>query len=56
LSNTARHISGLPYIFNEVGKIANNGMVSVFTKEGVKIFKEKDVLIPRKGKPILIGI
>jgi hypothetical protein len=28
----------------------------VFMKEGVKVFKEEDVLITCKGEPILIGI
>jgi hypothetical protein len=38
-----------------VGKMADDGTVSVFTK-GVNIFKEEDVLITFKGKPILIGL
>ena len=39
-----------------VGKTNNNGNVSVFAKAGVTIHKEKDVLIPRKEAPILIGV
>jgi hypothetical protein len=39
-----------------VGKMADDGTVSVFTKEGVNVFKEEDVLITCKGKPILIGV
>jgi hypothetical protein len=39
-----------------VGKTANNDTVSVFTKEGVNVFKEEYVLITCKGKPILIGV
>ena len=39
-----------------VGKTADDGTVSVFTKEGVNVFKEEDVLITCKGEPILIGI
>jgi hypothetical protein len=40
-----------------VGKTSDDGMVSVFMKEGVNVFKEEDVLITRKGEPILmIGI
>jgi hypothetical protein len=39
-----------------VGKTADDGTVSVFTKEGVNIFKEEDVLITCKGEPILIGL
>jgi hypothetical protein len=39
-----------------VGKTSDDGMVSVFTKEGVNVFKEEDVLMTCKGKPILINI
>jgi hypothetical protein len=38
-----------------VGKMADDGTVSVFTK-GVNVFKEEDVLITFKGEPILIGV
>ena len=38
-----------------VGKTADDGNVSVFTKEAVKIYKEEDVLITCKGEPILVG-
>ena len=38
-----------------VGKTADDGNVSVFTKKGVKIYKEEDVLITCKGEPILAG-
>ena len=37
-----------------VYKTANNGNVLIFTKEGVTVYKEKDVLITCQGKPILI--
>jgi hypothetical protein len=30
--------------------------LSVFTKDGVNVFKEEDILITYKGKPILIGV
>ncbi len=36
--------------------MASNGMVSVFTKEGVNVFKEEDVLNTCKVEPILIRI
>jgi hypothetical protein len=39
-----------------VGKTSDDGTVLVFTKEGVNVFKEEDVLITCKGEPILIGI
>jgi hypothetical protein len=39
-----------------VGKTADDGTVLVFTKKGINVFKEEDVLITCKGEPILIGI
>ncbi len=41
-----------------MGKTSNNGTISVFTKTktGVTVFKEEDVLITCKGKPIFIGV
>ncbi len=39
-----------------VGKTANNGTISIFTKNGVTVHKEMDVLITCKGEPILIGV
>jgi hypothetical protein len=39
-----------------VGKTSDDGMVSVFTKEGINVFKEEDVLITCKRELILIGI
>ena len=38
-----------------VGKTANDGNVSIFTKEDVKIYKEEYLLITCKTKPILVG-
>ena len=38
-----------------VGKTADDGNVSVFTKEAVKIYKEEDILIKCRGEPVLIG-
>jgi hypothetical protein len=45
-----------PTSLMSVGKTANNGTVSVFTKDGVNVFKEEDLLIMCKGKPIFIGV
>ena len=39
-----------------VGKTSDNGTISIFTKDGITVHKEHDVLITCKGKPILIGI
>ena len=38
-----------------VSKTADNGNVSIFTEEGVTVYKEDDVLIICQRKPILIG-
>ena len=38
-----------------IGKTSDNGKASIFTKEGVTIYKEEYVLITCKRKPILIG-
>ena len=37
------------------GKKIDNSNVSIFTKEGVSLYKEEDVLISCKGKAIFMG-
>jgi len=37
------------------GKTADDGNISMFTKEGISVYKEEDVLITCKGEAILIG-
>ena len=44
-----------PMLLMSVGTTSNNGNVSLFAKEGVTVYKEKDVLITCQRKPILIG-
>jgi hypothetical protein len=44
-----------PTSLMSVGKTSDDGTVLVFTKEGVNVFKEEDVLITCKGGLILIG-
>jgi hypothetical protein len=39
-----------------VGKTADDGNISIFTKDGVTVYNEHNVLITCKGKPILIGV
>ena len=39
-----------------VGTTSDDGTISVFTKDGVTVHKEEDVLITCKGEPILIGV
>ncbi len=45
-----------PSSLMSIGETANNGTISIFTKNGVTVHKETDILITCKGKPILIGV
>ena len=38
-----------------VENTSDDGNVSIFAYEKVQVYKEADVLIPCRGKPILIG-
>ena len=44
-----------PSSLMSVGKTSDNGNVYIFTYEKVQVYKEADVLIICRGKPILIG-
>jgi hypothetical protein len=55
-SRQADTFQDFPTSLVSVGKTLDNGTVSVFTKEGVNVFKKEDVLITCKGKPILLSI
>jgi hypothetical protein len=44
-----------PNSLMSVGQTADDGTISIFTKDGVTVHKEEDVLITCKGEPILIG-
>ena len=44
-----------PTSLMSVGKTADDGNISIFTKEGVSVYKEEDVLITCQGEAILIG-
>jgi antitoxin (DNA-binding transcriptional repressor) of toxin-antitoxin stability system len=39
-----------------VGKTTDDGTISIFTKDGVTVHREEDVLITCKGMPILVGV
>ena len=39
-----------------VGKVNDDGNISIFTQEDVTEYKEEDVLITCNGKPILVGV
>jgi hypothetical protein len=45
-----------PSLLMSVGKTANDGTISIFTKDGVTVHKETDILITCKGERILIGV
>ncbi len=55
-SRQADTFQDFPTSLMSMGKTSDDGMVSVFTKEGMNVFKEEDVIITCKGEPILIGI
>ena len=55
-ARTANTFTEFPHSLMSVGKTADNRMISIFTKSGVTVHKEHDVLIRMKGKPILIGV
>ena len=58
LSNKAAEADTLeefPTSLMTVGKKADNGNVSIFTKEGGTVYKEEDVLITCQRNTILVG-
>ena len=44
-----------PTSLMSVGKTSDNGNVSIFTKEGVTVYKEDNFLITCTRKPIIVG-
>ena len=54
--NIADTFTNFPTLLMSVQKSSNNGTISIFTKTGVTVHKETDVLIKRKGAPLLIGV
>jgi hypothetical protein len=54
-SRQADTFQDVPTSLMSVGKTADDSTVLLFTKEGINVFKEEDVLITCKGEPILIG-
>ena len=45
-----------PQSLMSVGKVADDGTISIFTQDGVTVHREEDVLITCKGDPIFIGV
>lgn len=55
-ANRADSSEDFPNSLMSVGKTADDGTISIFSKDGVTVHKEEDVLITCKGEPILIGV
>jgi hypothetical protein len=54
-ASEADTFNDFPTSLMSVGKTADDGNISIFTKEGVSVYKEEDILITCKGEAILIG-
>ena len=48
--------TNFPTSLMSVGKTSDDGTISIFTKTGVTVHKETDVLIRCKGSPLIIGV
>jgi hypothetical protein len=55
-SRQADTFQHFPTLLMSMGKTSDDGTVLVFTKEGVNVFKEEDILTTCEGEPILISI
>jgi hypothetical protein len=55
-ATTADTFNNFPTSLMSVGKTSDDGTISIFTKTGVTVHKETDVLIRCKGAPLLIGV
>ena len=55
-ATSADTFHNFPTSLMSVGKTADDGKISIFTKEGVKVYNKLDFLIMCKGKTILIGV
>ena len=53
---SANTFDNFPSLLMSMGKTSNDGTISIFTKDGITVHKEQDVLITCKGEPLLIGI
>eukprot|EP00804_Cyclotella_cryptica_P005136 CCRYP_011534-RA/>CCRYP_011534-RA protein AED:0.48 eAED:0.48 QI:0/-1/0/1/-1/1/1/0/126 len=53
---SANSFDNFPTSLMSVGKTANDGTISIFTKDSITILKEHETLITCHGKPLLIGV
>jgi len=59
LSNTATtaySFPDFPQSLMSIGKICDDGTISIFASDGITVHKETDVLITCKGEPIVIRV
>ena len=56
MAKRADTFNDFPQSLMSVSKVADDGAISIFTKGGVTVHREEDVLITCKGAPILIGV
>ena len=56
MASAADPFDDFPTSLMSLGKTADDGTVSIFTKDGVMVHKETKVLITCHGKPLFIGI
>ena len=52
----ADYFDEFPTCLMSVGKTNDDGIVSIFTNDGITVHKEENVLITCKGPPILICV
>jgi hypothetical protein len=55
-AQTVDNFCEFPTLLMSVGKVADDGNISIFTKDGVTIHNEQDVLITCQGEPLFIGV
>ncbi len=55
-AQTADTFCEFPTSLMSVGKVADDGNISIFTKDRVTIHNEQDVLIMCQGEPLFIGV
>jgi hypothetical protein len=51
----ADSFTDFPHSLMSVGKTCDDGNIAIFTRSGVSVHNEQDVLITYKGEPLLIG-
>jgi hypothetical protein len=55
-ARTADTFQEFPTLLMSIGKVADDGNVSIFTKDGLTINDEQDALITCQGEPLFIGV